>query len=563
MSGRIIAWVALILLIGGCMRSELSWQRRKLEHELREVIDNPRRFVDVGVELRVVVADPDGAELLDGKPPLRILRAHRFGGMLDTQANPPRLVGPSRERTIWYCSIEQEPVILHGDGVELGMLVEGSEGAGKTTCLPMWHYCRWIEHLGEYREGGQTAPTETRLDMFATELRRLYPAGWYTMRVADRQIVLVDGTRIQMVSTHRQSAAQGSPVQGFSWSWCGRDEAQDQIEAHGDIESRGRAARNGRYKQLATSTVKNDAAYRSLRDKLLTSGVWARRQMLGPSSPFIWPRFWDDKKATMSAREYARRVLAQDMTPELSVYYGWSRGKNLVAKPQIGLDVTASVLANYSSYTRPGARFTVLVGHDPGNIYDTSTVAKLYMFSGVPTWVVVGEIQTKQTTAAQHARALKAYLQTTCGVEYGDGSKAAIFVDPHGKGEGQTDYQTVYMAFQKESLDVFTPAALTGRIKRSARVAMINRLFCAADESVRLVVGCDEHRQPLAPVLVDALESLQKKEGDDDPEGSQRKDAADKTHAPAALAYSLWAFEQEAITDTTQRIAKNEARRIG
>ena len=556
------ALLALLVLFGVVLLTDVSWRKRQQERELREEIDNPDRFVDIGVELRTVVADPNGTELIEGKPPMRLVRVQRFGGMLDTRANPPRLVGPSRDRTIWYCSEDQEPAILHGDELPLGQLVMGSEGSGKTTATGQWIYFRWLEVLGEDREGGVLAPTEARLEMFVSEFQKLWPAHWYTRQKADRRFTLADGTRIQMVPTHRPSAAGGSPVQGYSWSFSTRDESQDiSPDIHADIESRGRAAKRGQYKQLATATAKDSSAWRNFRDSLIDSGVWMRRTMLGTSSPFIWPKFWADKKSTMTDREYRRRILAEDLPAELAVYYGWLRDRNLVARPQIASDVTASVLAGYSSYTRPGSRFTMIVGHDPGNIYNTSTVAKLLMFGEVPTWIVIGELQTKQTTAGQHAKQLRAYLQSL-GVEHEGGSKAAIFVDPHGRGEGQTDYQTVYMAMQKEGLDVFTPAAITGKVKRSARVGMINRLFCAADGVVRLVVACDQRKQPLAPVLVDALESLQKKEGDEDPEGSQRKDASDKTHAPASLGYALWAFEQEALTDHTQRIAMAEGRRL-
>ena len=45
--------------------------------------------------------------------------------------------------------------------------------------------------------------------------------------------------------------------------------------------------------------------------------------------------------------------------------------------------------------------------------------------------------------------------------------------------------------------------------------------------------------EPIAPVLVDAFETLEKREGEDDPEGVRPKDETDKTHAPAALGYGL------------------------
>ena len=138
-----------------------------------------------------------------------------------------------------------------------------------------------------------------------------------------------------------------------------------------------------------------------------------------------------------------------------------------------------------------------------------------------------------------------------------DGPLAITFCDPHGKGEGQTDYQSVYMAFQKEGLDVFDPAPVTKRIKRRARIEMVNRLLGA--QAPRLVVA-HVHGTPVAPRLVEALKSLQKRPGDDDPEGTQRKDINDQTHAPCAASYCLWPFEQEALTASTVAMATRTPR---
>jgi hypothetical protein len=255
--------------------------------------------------------------------------------------------------------------------------------------------------------------------------------------------------------------------------------------------------------------------------------------------------------------------------PHLAVYYAWDRDRNLVALPRIATDVTVAVLGDYQSYLRPGARFALLAGHDPGSIYNTTTLWRLIMFPSriagrapVPTWVCVGEFVTEQTTQREHARRLKLYIQERWGFEMGpETSKVAVFCDPHGKGEAQTDYQATYMAFQKEGLDVFSPAPTTARIQRSARIELINRLCASYDGSVRMVVACDEHRQPCAPVLVESFESLEKRPGDDDPEGSQRKDEKDRTHAPVSAAYALWMFEQEAFTERTVARALEAARR--
>ncbi len=552
--------------------------------DVAERVEGVDRFVDIGVTFAPVVSDTNGLELIEGKPKLRVLTdqvVHR-GGIVDTKASPPRIIGPSREPRIWYVSLEQHAALFHADASKLGQLIYGSEGAGKTRLLGMWHYLMWVANLGERREGGQTAPTDKRLGFVREEMFQLFPRGWFRYRSADKQFLMCDGTRIQLVSTYRQSKSQGSPVQGYNWSWCGRDEAQDSTDVHEDIESRGRSARVSAdgvvlYWQMATATAKDDTEWRSLRDIIVASGKWLKRNLSIFKSPFVGADFLETRKSSMDPREFLRRYgdpltgEVGDLPPELAVYYGWLRARNLTALPRIANDVTPALLANYRSYCRPASRLKLVGSHDPGSIYNTTVFSRLVMFGDVPTWVVVGEHQTNQTTARGHARSLKQYIQNKFGLELDSSpsdpnpsSKVAIFCDPHGKGEAQTDYQSVYMAFQEEGLDVFNPSPITARIKRSARIEMVNRLLggsAAQPDVPRLVVALDERGASVAPRLVEAFESLKKKPGDNDPEGSQRKDEADKTHAPAALAYGLWPFEQQAFTAQTVKVALAEARR--
>lgn len=548
-------WLVALVALGGVLLSDLTWRSKQIERELRETVDDPDRFVDIGVELRTVVADPNGDELIEGKPKLRVVATRRMGGMLDTRSNPPRLVGPSRSPAVWYCSEDQAPVILHGDGGKLGQLVYGSEGAGKTVALAMWHYCRWLEHIGEGREGGQTAPTTDRLEMVRREMFNLYPSDWFRYRIADDVLTFCDGTRIRLVSTYQQSKAQGSPVQGFSWSWCGRDEAQDQVDRHEDIESRGRAAKHGNYKQLATATAKDDTAWRTLRDTLVASGMWSRATMLGRRSPFIDPSFWDAKKATMTSREYSRRVEAQDVGPERMLYHTWTRSESIRPIPNNADDVTAQVLAPW------GPNHRVLVGHDPGKLWHVSVLLKAYRVRGAAqhAWFVVDEVSTRQSTIEQHVVDLVAVLRdkyTTALLDWrGNRSDLAhtalVRADPYsdsGAGDVAPD-RGVYTTFRKAGL-VIHPAAYTanasavrvGRVPKEGRIDMVTRLLCAADATRRLFVGCDELRRPVAPKLVGALESMER-----DVAGRaefERKDERDVSHWPAALGYALWALER-------------------
>jgi hypothetical protein len=608
--------------VGLLMLSELTARRRKAEREIREYLRGSERMVDYGVKLRVVAGDPAGQELIWGMPTLLVIREHDFGGMFDTVKG--EYVGPSQNPQIWYASVDQEQILIASNtDAGIRILVTGSEGAGKTRTQAMWHGLRVLEHLGEGRTGGQTAPTDQRLEFVRIEFSGLFPEAWCKHFVADDVYVFPDGTRrgtrIQLVSTYKQSRAGGSPLQGFSFSWLGRDEGQDQVRIHADAESRGRRARGGGkfYRQLITATNKDDTEWRDLRDLLRRNGRWLEFQLSIFRSPFITREFIEEKKLSMDEREFLRRYgdpvtgIIPDLPVELAVYHGWLRARNLLPRlPRMAPDVTAAILRDYQSYTSQGARFTLLCCHDPGNIWNTTEVLRLHVFfeeqlgpdgkilrdpqgrivmTLTATWVVVGEYQSKQTTAEQHALELLRYLQQNFHVERRqidragkeivsrpdpESPKAIIFCDPHGKGEAATDYGTVYAAFQKFGLDVFNPSPLVGKIKRKPRVDTVNRLMnpprplaeigkpAPPQPPARLVILVGADGFPVAKKLVEAFEYLQKQPGDDNPEGTHRKDENDKTHAPAALGYGVWPFEQLALTERTQRIAIEAAARL-
>ncbi len=530
------------------MLSDLTWRKRRQERALRDRVDASDRFVDIGVILHTVVADPKGEELLPGKPLVRIVRTRRVGGMLDTRANPPRIVGPSRSPATWYCSEDQEPVIVHADTDPLGQLVYGSEGAGKTTALAMWHYFRWLEHLGQRgAEGGQTAPNTNRLDLIRQEMFRLYPASWYRYQTARDVLVFVDGTRVRFKSTYQQSRAGGAPIQGFNWWWCGRDELQDQVDAHQDIESRGRSAPNGRYKQLATCTAKQASAFRNLRDLLVQSGMWARRTLLIKKSPFISASFLEAKRLTMSKREFDRRYEALDLPPEQATYHSWDREKNLVQIRVAPEDVTADLLANL------GPGFSLLGGHDPGTLCDVTLLLKAYRSRiGGHEWHVVDEITTANTTTEQHVEVLLRRLRERWSANLLDrhgavtGPRAFIRADPYGNNDSKPD-RACYTVFRNAGLRI-EPAAYsvkgvgTGRVPKNEGIELVNTLLCNAAGQRRLYVQRTELAQPVAPRLVQALE-----ESERDYRGNaetQAKDKNDLSHWPAALRYALWSLER-------------------
>lgn len=559
MTRRLLLVVALLALGVGVF-SDLTWRKRRQERALRNDEIASGRFIDLGVTLRTVIADPNGAELLPGRPPLRVLREHRFGGVLDTRTRPPRLVGPSIEPATWYCSEDQEAVLLH-EGPELGQLVYGSEGGGKTTVLVQWHYLRWLEHLGERREGLQTAPTQKRLGLVRAELEKLWPREWYryVARKDFEGYELCDGTRLRMVSTHRQSESQGSPIQGFNSSWAGRDEMQDQVEVHEDIQNRGRAAKRGRYKQLGTATAKHSSSWRSLRAMLLSSGKWCKRTLLIARSPFVAPSFIEDARAVMSAREFARRFGADDLQPELAVYPAWDRERNTLRVPELGWeDVTAAELARW------GANLAFLGGHDPGSLFDVTLLLKAFrtprMRAGArPIWVVVDELTTERTTTEQHVDALLKRVRerwranllardpaTGAYKTTRDGPRIYVRADPYGNNDSKPD-RSCYTVFRNAGITI-EPAAYAvdgdgpGRVPKDAGIEVVNTLLCSAADERRLFIALDERGQPVAPRLAEALETSER--DSDGKAETHKKDRKDLSHWPASLRYALWAIER-------------------
>lgn len=533
--------------------------RRRMLEPLSEAVEGVERYVDAGIQLHVVVADDQGVELLRGKPRVRIVRTHHLGGMIDTTALQPYVCDRSPNPVHWFCSEDQEPVILHADSDPLGQLVYGSEGAGKTTALAMWHVLRWLEHIGEAREGGQTAPTGARLELVRAEMARLWRPSWYRYKVAEEVFIFCDGTVLRMLATYRQSAAGGPPVQGSNWSWAGRDETQDQVEAHEDIQSRGRSARvvagELRYKQLATATAKDSSAWRTLRDtltaaRLAGAALWIRRTLLIARSPFIAPNFLAIAAQSVSPREFKRRYLAQDLPPERATYPCWDRASNLIRLPAGWVDCTAQELAPW------GANLAALGGHDPGALFDVTLVLKAYrsQISVRPIWLVVDEITTEQTTTEQHLAVLlerlrkrwRLNLLDRSGRTTSEGPRILIRADPYGNNDSKPD-RSCYTILRNAGLTVH-PAAYNaegdgpGRVPKDAGIEVVNTLLCSAAMEHALYIALTDTGAPCAPKLVEALETSER-----DLAGkaeTQPKTLKDVSHWPAALRYSLWAIER-------------------
>lgn len=572
-----LAAAALVgALVGSARSTEVAREKRALQREAAEGANDDRRYVDFGVELRVVRQDLEhGQVLLPEAPPMVVLRVHRFGGMVDTQAideagrTSPTFVGPSASPVIWYCSEDAEPIILHGDDLPDRLLVYGSEGAGKTRTMVQWLGLRVLEATGTGHMLGLTSPTDPRAQELRDAITELWPAEWWAYAEKRKVYTLRNATRIKLQSTYQQSKKAGSRVQTFNWRAAASDEIQDSLDADADIEMRGRKAPNGRYKRLCTATSKDSPEFREWRGRLLEAlgadgqVLWQKRTLLGMRSPFLWPKFWADKRGTMSKREWRRRILAEDLPTENRVYYGFDRERHVVPLPEVGRSVAAEVLGAFRPFVGKNRHvgFGLLAGHDPGEICNVTTFAKPYLrrMLGRPprlAWYVVGRFITERTTAEQHAVRLRKHVQDTFGLQYdampGDPSSASdrvlVFCDPHGRGDSATDYATVYGAMTKAGFDIFSAAGDAKVIQRWARQNMINGLFDPDDEEPRLFVA-KVGGESVAPELVKALEEL---EDHGRRAEKDRKGSGDQTHHPVSLGYALWPFEAPDVSGYTR-----------
>jgi len=186
----------------------------------------------MGICLRVVQQDLEhGYEFLPEMPPLKPLREIRIGGIVDTTTRS--LVGRSTRPLVWYIGDRQCEVLLDDPtsrDESTRTLLLAAEGAGKSTLASQWTLLQVVRcaELGVRGFAGATAPTARRLRTLVERIGDLVPlsspiepkpGAWGDYFVADSEIRFKSGITIQLRTTKRQSAATGSPVQGYTWRW--------------------------------------------------------------------------------------------------------------------------------------------------------------------------------------------------------------------------------------------------------------------------------------------------------------------------------------------------------
>lgn len=514
------------------------------------------RFVDFGVELYTVEQDESGVPIRPDGPKVVCIREPEIhGGIFDTRLG--QWHDETQNPVVWMASEPQRDMLVDRSERPLQELVEGAEGAGKTAILARWLIWQAIEMLGRGLEYGCTAPTQARLERVRQTLNEAMPEEWYTYRQRDWLYSFANGAhRLRLVSAHRQSEAEGSPVQGYDWAGGAMDELQDQLDTIDDVRARGRRAPGGRFPMLNTATNKATPAYRVFRDKWLKTAHCGITKMSGFTNAYVDQEFWANRRKELSPREFARRVLAQDVGPERATYHAWDHELNCRPIPQIGAeDVTSEILSPW------GPRYVLLGGHDPGSLFDVSLLLKAYRIIGKQRvrWWVVDEVTTEETTTEAHVSVFKDRIVTHWRCNQNDwrqkpsetSGRVLVRADPYSDSgnDAQHPDKSVYTIFKNAGIRIL-PAAMiasvskvkVGRVPKDAGIEMVNSLFCNAEQERRLFVNVDERGNPVAPRLVAAIETSER--DSDGKAETNRKDKKDPSHWPSALRYALWMLER-------------------
>lgn len=518
-----------------------SGHRSRLRDAWREVHRRgaPDRYIDATVKIHVVRRDLAGVEVISGLHPVSSIRSHWLGGIWDSVER--RWCGRSEHPKIWYSSDVAIDSILHPGEWPRGVLAHGAMGAGKTRLLAQWIIARTFD-LAEHApiEGGLTAPTDARLEAVIGAMRELMRPEWWEFTAHSRLFTMAWGVSVRCIGTARRSKDQGSRIQGYNWAFHGGDELQDSVDEHGNIEARGRRAPSGIYRRLATVTAKESSSWRTLRTQLLGSGQWREVRVALADNPFVWPRYVEDLRGSLSEREFKQKVLAEYLGPERAVYPGFSREYSIRPRPRVGgKDVT---------FERVGAHG--LIGHDPGASTDVSLLLKCYRIGHkLDVWWVVDEWTTTETTTQEHALRVRRDLREKWELQWPeeDSPKVIVRCDPQGETDNRTSesvYKTWRLAgFQIKSAAYNKSGEPRGILNKEAGIEMVNRLLKSARGEHRLLIDCDDRGVAVAPRLVEALEMSERDERDR-AETAEKGSRSDLSHWCASLRYALWPYER-------------------
>ena len=514
--------------------------RRALIEQIRNAGDRTKRYSDMAARIRVWRRGEDdrahAAELLP-----RV-----YGGRFDTWSRSYAGV-PSQVVELKVHPGQLELLLFEERGVSR-LLQIGAAGGGKTTTIALKAILLGIEQPA--RTGGVVAPTEKRRRIIWRKFLELIPPGWIeAIRPGDAEIRLRNGTLLQFVAAKKSSAQIGTPLQGYDWHFAVEDEHQNmEDDACEEVELRGRGAGldfcvfSSATNQLIPQFQARLERYRA--DKALVRVITAS----GYDNVFVSTGYWDRFKTRLSKEHFDRLILGLDSPRDGAIYPRFDTGANVRPVPQVGKDLTASlVAAKWQRPIDPQLRLPIacrfVVGQDWGMRVQASVVLQAFADPREETeriWYVVGELITEDgSTPDRHADALKHYMLQRFGAT---AREYVVVGDPHVQkrpnvGADKTDYDV----FKKAGLEVHK-AAVGIVIHVRHRFGMVNALLEDASGRRRLFLAADEHGHPIARAVAQSFRMYRWGAGGE-PE-QHDKGPLDPSHATDALGYALFPFER-------------------
>lgn len=523
--------------------------RRVLIERLRRELAAQTEVVDIAARLKVWRRGADGV----ARPAETLPRI--WGGRFNRLAQS--YTGASPERVATFRCHPGQLELLLADGPEVRTLALGAPGGGKSFAAEIKAILCMLDWPNEV--GGIVAPTEKRRGiLFQDMLDHLQPLGWIEhvslgSKLEPPTIRLINGAAAQFVSTHQQSKATGTPLQGYSWRWAVEDEHQNMsTKACQEVNFRGRRV-GGDYRIFSTATDQYIPEFQLRLEEWYrnnpVSGVAKLLSFPGESNVFAAEDNWEMQRAFLSHEDYERLIEGKHHAQQGTIYRAFAHEHNVRALPDVRHDVTAEL--TQAKYGHP---YTVVIGTDLGSTVNASVVLKAFRdIDGGVYWYVIDEIVTEECTAQRHALAILGKIDRAARLGPASPTPgyrsldAVVVLDPHcdRKEHDRSDKKLI----EAEGLKCEWAGAPP--IAQKHRFAMVNSLWCDATGKRRLFVARDGAGKAVAPRLVNSAKLYRY-------EDVGKKGPGDLSHYTDDLGYGLYPFERirgnpEAVAEQRRR----------
>ena len=525
-------------------------ERRLLVEQIRELLAQENRLVDMAVRLRVHTKGPRG----EHHPPAPRALSAAEGGRNTCPPGfgcytLPRLYGGRWDRFLKrYVPCEDVAVTEVGvhPGQLAGLLFDepgvvdvlflGAPRGGKTLGLIVGALLDSLER--PMAQGGLIAPTAPRLGILWDDaIRLLGPLGWIAhTRLSEHEIHLHNGAVWKFVAAQWASRNLGVPLQGYTWAWARPDERQNiNDQAFAEILLRG-ASYGDRYRVRSSATNQNIAPFQRALDEYRNNPCKKLIPVPGKLNSFIADSTWEayKKSGNWSEEDYNRIINAEVIAAEGLIYKAFNYADNIPRITPVRRDITAELTHEIEG--NQGPAYPWIIGQDFGWQVNASVVLKAFQDGAERAWFAVDELMTRGLTAAEHAQQLIALMRR----KYSAGPEQLYVIgDPH-VNKPDTD-ESDYTQFRRAGLR--TRKASGTRIDIKHRFGMVNALLCDAAGRRRLFVARDGHGTPCCPKLVESFKSYAYNENGK-PEQYGKNSSRDPSHPSDALGYALFPWEK-------------------